>query len=82
MEKIALQSVMHRIAITGVQPKLSLELEKKPHPTHLTIVGIWGKYILKPPYHRYPHFPEIEDLTMKLATAANIAVVPHCLVYL
>ncbi|WP_448518535.1 HipA domain-containing protein [Rhodoflexus sp.] len=82
MEQMAVQSIARHIALSGVQPKLSLELEKKTQPGRLTIVGLWGNYILKPPHQIYPQLPEIEDLTMKMAAAAGISTVPHSLIYL
>ncbi len=72
------------MTITGVQPKLSLEIndENKAGPKCFTIGGLWGGYILKPPTHNYPHLPEVEDLTMHLATIADISAVPHSLIRL
>lgn len=68
--------------LTGVQAKLSLDVNPggKNEPSRFTIVGLWGKYILKPQTDRYRCLPEIEDLTMHLAEAAKIAVVPHGLI--
>lgn len=70
-------------ALTGVQPKLSLHLEKGENPTgpkKFTFVGLRGGYILKPPTPHYPQLPEVEDLTMHLAALAKIKVVPHSLI--
>ena len=44
-----------------------------------TIVGLQGRYILKPQTEKYAELPENEDLTMHLAEQAGIKVVPHCL---
>lgn len=84
MEALADQIVKSQIAVTGVQPKLSLEVGSatKHEPKRFTIVGLWGSYILKPPSTHYPELPEVEDLTMHLASAAKISVVPHSLVRL
>jgi serine/threonine-protein kinase HipA len=85
MDQLALQIIQSQIAVTGAQPKLSLEISKgetKNAPRRFTIVGLWGGYILKPPTLRYPQLPEVEDLTMHLASIANINVVPHCLIRL
>lgn len=84
MNDLALQVVKTQMTVTGVQPKLSLEIndENKAGPKHFTIVGLWGSYILKPPTHNYPHLPEVEDLTMHLAAIANINTVPHSLIRL
>ena len=66
---LAKESVLNRIAVTGVQSKLSMEVKKG-----------WGKYILKPKSDDFPWLPEVEDLTMHLAEIAKIAVVPHTLI--
>ena len=85
MEDLATQVVRSQMTITGVQPKLSLELvasQNKAEPKRFTIVGLWGGYILKPPTLNYPQLPEVEDLTMHLANIAKIKVVPHSLIRL
>jgi serine/threonine-protein kinase HipA len=84
MNDLALQVVQSRMTVTGVQPKLSLDIndENKAEPKRFTIVGLWGGYILKPPTPNYPHLPEVEDITMHLATIANINTVPHSLIRL
>ena len=66
----------------SVQPKLSLDVDKgeKGVPDRLTVVGLWGRYILKPQTDRYRHLPELEDVTMHLAEMARIEVVPHGLI--
>lgn len=81
------QVIKSQVAVTGVQPKLSLDIEKSAKqkegqktPQRFTIVGLWGGYILKPPTKQYPQLPELEDLTMHLAELAGIATVPHSLV--
>jgi serine/threonine-protein kinase HipA len=85
MEELATQVVRSQMTVTGVQPKLSLELakgENKNEPKRFTIVGLWGGYILKPPTTTYPQLPEVEDLTMHLANIAKIKTVPHSLIRL
>ena len=79
---LAKQVVRSQTTLTGVQAKLSLDVNPggKNEPSRFTIVGLWGKYILKPQTERYRCLPEIEDLTMHLAEAAKIAVVPHGLI--
>ncbi len=52
----------------------------KNEPDRFTIVGLWGRFILKPQTDIYRSLPELEDLTMHMAEAAKIAVVPHGLV--
>ncbi len=78
--------VRQHITVTGVQPKLSLHLASAGgagQPERFTIVGaLNGEYILKPPTARYPHLPEVEDLTMHLAALARLPTVPHGLLRL
>lgn len=85
MKDLALQVIQSQMTVTGVQPKLSLNLaagENKKEPKRFSIVGLWGNYILKPPAEKYPQMPELEDLTMHLAEIAKINVVPHSLIRL
>lgn len=75
--------IRSRTVLTGVQPKLSVDMNKakeKGGPQRFTIVGLWGRFILKPQTELYPHLPELEDLTMHLAEIAKMAVVPHSLI--
>ncbi len=77
--------VKEQTTVTGVQPKLSLgigNISQKNAPKKLTIMGIWGEYILKPPSEQYKSLPELEDLTMHLAQIAGILTVPHTLIRL
>lgn len=71
-----------RTTVTGVQSKLSMDLEKDEYgnPQRLTIVGVLGRYILKPQTERFLSLPEVEDLTMHLAEIAHIETVPHSLI--
>ncbi|NTV07255.1 MAG: HipA domain-containing protein [Chlorobium limicola] len=83
LDELALEVIRSHTVITGVQPKLSLHLEssgKSRVPQQFTIVGLRGGYILKPPSQRFPQLPENEDLTMHMAEALRIAIVPHCLI--
>jgi serine/threonine-protein kinase HipA len=83
LEELAKQTVIRSIAVTGVQPNLSLNLEKfKNELSRLTIVGLHCDYILKPPSAEYPELPENEDLTMHLAGTAKIKTARHCLIRL
>ncbi len=85
IEELATHIVRSQVTVTGVQPKLSLHLgagENINDPKRFTIVGLWGGYILKPPTAHYPHLPEVEDLTMHLASITKIKVVPHSLIRL
>lgn len=81
IESLALEVVRSQVTITGVQPKLSVDLEKeKGGEKRFTIVGLWGGYILKPQTEQYANLPENEDLTMHLARLAKINTVPHSLI--
>ena len=82
IEELALHILESSTSITGVQPKLSLDINRggKNEPDKLTIVGLWGNFILKPQSPKYRAMPELEDLTMKLAEAAGIATAVHGLV--
>jgi serine/threonine-protein kinase HipA len=82
LSELAEQVVRSQTAITGVQPKLSLDLSGKDKntPQRFTIVGLWGKYILKPQTDLYPQLPENEDTTMRMAEIAGIRTVPHSLI--
>jgi serine/threonine-protein kinase HipA len=71
-----------RGAMAGVQTKLSMTYEGKGKQGRLTIVGLWGEYILKPPSSTYFELPQNEDLTMHLAEIAGIGIADHSLVRL
>ena len=77
--ELAKQVVRSQTTLTGVQAKLSLDVNRggKNEPDRFTIVGLWGRFILKPQTDAYRCLPEIEDLTMHLAEVAKISVVPH-----
>jgi serine/threonine-protein kinase HipA len=83
LQDLAEQSVMRSATVTGAQTKLSVGLLRAAGPStpgRLTIMGVWGSHILKPPTPQYPNLPELEDLTMHLASIAGINTVPHGLV--
>lgn len=83
LQELADKTVNQRIALTGVQPKLSVTLEhpkNKGKENRLTIVGLWGEYILKPQHEGYLQMPETEDLTMHLASVFKITVCEHTLI--
>jgi len=82
LERYAAESVLARTTVPGVQKKLSLHLETSRNETRLTIVGLWGNFILKPPTVEYPELPENEDAVMHLATFFGIECVPHALIRL
>lgn len=79
IRQLAKSVIRTQTTVPGVQAKLSMDIQKIEHTTRFTIVGLSGKYIVKPQTEQYAELPENEDLTMHLAEIAGIAVVPHCL---
>lgn len=80
IRQIAKTVIRTRTAVPGVQAKLSLDIQKvEGEIERFTIVGLQGRYILKPQTEKYAELPENEDLTMHLAEQSGITVVPHCL---
>ncbi len=84
MAELARQVIRASVSVTGVQAKMSLDVNRgdKNEPAKFTIVGLWGKYIFKPQSAKYPHLPELEDLTMKMAEVAHIRTARHTLIRL
>lgn len=82
ISQLATEVIRSQTTLTGVQPKLSLDINRggKGVPDRFTVVGLWGRYILKPQSNKYMHLPELEDVTMHLAELAKIDVVPHGLI--
>ncbi|MCH2535244.1 MAG: HipA domain-containing protein [Bdellovibrionales bacterium] len=83
INSLAKQVVKQKIAIPGVQPKLSLTFnqQKNSSEKRLTIIGLWdGLFILKPPSKEFPQLPENEDLTMHLAKLCGITTAEHALI--
>jgi len=79
IKDLAKQIVRSKSIVTGVQPKISMGIEKaRKERGRLTITD--GSFILKPPSEKYSQIPENEDLTMKLAKLAGIESVPHALI--
>ncbi len=79
VRQLAKSVIRTQTTVPGVQAKLSIDIQRVEQTTRFTIVGLSGKYILKPQTKLYAELPENEDLTMHLAEQAGIAVVPHCL---
>lgn len=85
LQTLATQVIQSQMAVTGVQAKISLSLYRNKEQQltkKLTIVGLYGDYILKPPSEYYPQLPELESATMHMAATCGIQVVPHSLVKL
>lgn len=83
LNELAKKSVHQRVTVPGVQTKLSLEIDRKADSADkLTIVGLWGRFILKPPSNKWAVLPANEHCTMMLAEAAGIETVPYGLIHL
>lgn len=82
IKELAREIVTASTTVTGVQAKLSLDISRghSGEPQRFTIVGLWGRFILKPQTDRFANPPENEDLTMHMAEAAGIKTVPHSLI--
>ncbi len=82
ISELAMKVLQSRMSVTGVQAKLSLDIDHgiRGKKDKLTIVGLWGHYILKPQSEVYTSMPELEDLTMKMAKVAGIETVRHSLI--
>jgi len=68
--------------ITGVQPKLSLWLEKSKSTIRFSIIDSKSNFIIKPQSEVYQSLPENEDLCMRLAAELNIKTAKHSLIKL
>ena len=86
MAELAKTIIERSVSVPGVQAKLSISVVKETQEkadTRLTVVGaLGGQYILKPPSHRFPEMPENEHVTMRIAEAYGIRVVPSSLIRL
>lgn len=82
IKELAREIVTASTTVTGVQAKLSLDISRghAGEPRRFTIVGLWGRFILKPQTDSFANLPENEDLTMHMAEAAGIKTVPHSLI--
>lgn len=87
MAKLAKLVIERSVAVPGVQPKISMEIIEEELKTgksgRMTVLdALEGQYILKPPNEDFPMMPENEHLTMLLAKAFKISVVPSSLMRL
>lgn len=71
------QEMAGKLSISGVQPKLSVKLEKKSNS--LIPVAEGGEFILKPQNFAFLNIPENEQCCMDIAEKFGIDVPPHCL---
>jgi len=82
LKKIAISLLESKESVAGVQPKVSLYLEKHTDTIRLTIVSKAGGYILKPQTEMFAELPENEHLTMLLASTMKLPVALNALVRL
>ena len=86
MDELARKVIERSVAVPGVQAKLSMSMVKtktKKAGSRLTVIdALGGMFILKPPSERFPEMPANEHLTMRIAEAFGIRVVPSSLIRL
>jgi serine/threonine-protein kinase HipA len=86
MDELARYVVERSVAVPGVQAKLSMSLIKDAvtnSGSRLTVMNaLNGQYIFKPPSDRFQEMPENEHLSMRMAEAFGIRVVPSSLIRL
>ncbi|MCK4947124.1 MAG: HipA domain-containing protein [Candidatus Aureabacteria bacterium] len=72
------QKLAGKLSISGVQPKLSVKLDKKQNMLIPAAEG--GEYILKPQTSTFPNIPENEQCCMTIAEELGIDIPLHCLI--
>lgn len=86
MDELAKNVVERSVTVPGVQAKLSMSIVNKTKESsgpRLTVVGaLGGQYVLKPPSEKFKEMPENEHITMRIAEAFGIPVVPSALIRL
>ncbi len=84
LEEMAKKSLSQHLGITGVQPKISVNLKRQGEdPKHrLMLVDLWGNFILKPPTKQFPDMSVVEDATMHMAMVVGITTAKHGLIQL
>ena len=85
LEDLSKEVILRSSENRYLQVKISLNIEKKAPAqanSRFIIAGLDGRFILKPPVAAYPFLPELEDLTMHLASIAQIKTSPHSLIRL
>lgn len=82
LKTYAKKALGEHVAITGVQPKLSLWLYENNNKIRFTIVDKKSNYIIKPQSETYKSLPENEDLCMHLSEVFGIETAKHGLVRL
>ena len=79
IQELANQTVNKGLTVPGVQKKMSLHLTSGKY-SRLTLVNYPTGFILKPQTEEYSNLPEYEQMTMLMAEAVGIHVVPHGLI--
>ena len=79
IQELANQTVNKGLTVPGVQKKMSLHLTSGKD-SRLTLVNYPTGFILKPQTEEYSNLPEYEQMTMLMAEAVGIHVVPHGLI--
>ena len=77
LETKAREFLSRRRSVTGVQPKLSLNLVTESLPRFTVVGSLGGGYIMKPQTSDYPEMPQIEDLSMHMAKSMKIDTARH-----
>ena len=77
LETKAREFLSRRRTVTGVQPKLSLNLVTESLPRFTVVGSLGGGYIMKPQTSDYPEMPQIEDLSMHMAKSMKIDTARH-----
>ncbi|MCP4653124.1 MAG: HipA domain-containing protein [Candidatus Omnitrophica bacterium] len=72
------QELAGKLSISGVQPKLSVKLDKKSN--ELIPVAQGGEYILKPQTFTFLNIPENEQCCMDIAESLGVSIPLHCLI--
>jgi serine/threonine-protein kinase HipA len=82
LNELAKALIKKRISVPGVQPKLSLHLERgdAADNSRLTLVGLEGDYILKPQTPQWQFLPEAEHFCMLFARLCKISTVEFGLI--
>ena len=76
-ERLAEIQINRRMAVTGVQRKISLGLAKnRQASSRLTFLEHTGTHILQPPIEMVPEMPQVEHTTMRLAESVGFQVPP------
>ena len=79
LQALAEKTASRGLTVPGVQKKISLHLSQEGG-ARLTLVDYPAGFILKPQTELIRYMPEAEDMVMRMAAIAGIAIVPHGLI--